>query len=87
MEGKDMADDRMKNDDLDRNMGGTVREDMGYGQQSPGRKKEDDDEFGQRSGRQGTSGTLEDDDDDFGSQQGGSRGGREEVGRSSGQDR
>ena len=83
-----MADARMKNDDLDRNMRGTDREDMGYGQQSPGRKKEDDDEFGQRSGRQGTSGTLdEDDDDDFGSQQGGSRGGRGEGGRSSGQDR
>ena len=80
-----MADDRMKNDDLDRNMGGTDGEDMGYGQQSPGRKKEDDDEFGQRSGRQGTKGPLDDDEDDFGSQQGGSRGGH--GGRSSGQDR
>lgn len=43
-----MADDRMRNDDLDRNMGGAGRQDQGNygqggGQQTPGRTKQDDD--------------------------------------------
>lgn len=43
-----MADDRMRNDDLDRNMGGAGagRQDQDYGQggqKSPGRNKQDDD--------------------------------------------
>ena len=53
-----MADDRMRNDDLDRNMGGAGQQDQGkYGQggkQSPGRhdKQEDDLSKGQRGASQ-----------------------------------
>lgn len=48
-----MADDRMKNDDLDRNLGGTEKQ---GGQQAPGRQPQDDDEkFGQRGGGKGSS--------------------------------
>jgi hypothetical protein len=43
-----MADDKMKNDDLDRNLGGTEKQ---GGQQAPGRQPQQDDEkFGQRGG-------------------------------------
>lgn len=38
-----MADDRMRNDNLDRNVGGQQNKgDYGKGQQSPGRNKQDD---------------------------------------------
>ena len=46
-----MADDRMKNDDLQRNMGGT--KDQEYGQQSPGRSGQGDKQGGQQAGGQG----------------------------------
>ena len=51
-----MADDRMRNDDLDKNMGGAGKDQADYGkggQQSPGRNKQDD-EFstGQRGANQ-----------------------------------
>lgn len=47
-----MADDRMRNDDLDRNMGGAGQNQGDYGkQQSPGRNKQDDD---LRTGQRGT---------------------------------
>jgi len=54
-----MADDRMKNKDLDKNMGGQQNQDQGdygTGQQSPGRNKQDDDfSTGQRgAGQRGT---------------------------------
>ena len=47
-----MADDRMKNDDLDKNLGGAQKQ-GGQGQQAPGRQQQDDEKFGQ-GGRQGT---------------------------------
>jgi hypothetical protein len=59
----DMADDRMKNDDLKKNMGGTGQKDQG-GQQTPGRNQQEDDEFstGQRSaGQRGEQGQMKDD--------------------------
>jgi hypothetical protein len=44
-----MADDRMKNDNLDRNMGGAGQNKEDYGrQQSPGRHQQDDRQTGQR---------------------------------------
>ena len=50
-----MADDRMRNDDLDRNAGGASKQNQGNygqgGQQSPGRNKQDD-EFS--TGHRGT---------------------------------
>ena len=46
-----MADDRMKNDDLQRNMGGGAK-DQDYGQQSPGRSGQ---QGGQQAGGQGGS--------------------------------
>lgn len=59
-----MADDRMKHDDLDRNMGeaGQGQKDK-YGQQTPGRNKQDD-EFsqGQRgAGQRSEPGHMKDD--------------------------
>ena len=47
-----MADDRMRNDDLDKNMGGAGQNKENYGQQTPGRNKQDDDlKTGQRAGQ------------------------------------
>lgn len=45
-----MADDKMRNDDLDRNMGGTGQKKDDFGKQTPGRNKQDDDlSTGQRN--------------------------------------
>ena len=62
-----MADDRMRNDDLDRNMGAGQKDQGKYGQsggqQTPGRNKQDD-EFstGQRgAGQQGEQRHMKDD--------------------------
>ncbi|MFN2532589.1 MAG: hypothetical protein ABR555_14960 [Pyrinomonadaceae bacterium] len=55
-----MADDRMKNDDLDKNLGSKRNQGGSSGQQTPGRHKEDDEPFGQRGGGQGTSGREKD---------------------------
>ena len=78
-----MADDRMRNDDLDRNMGGAGQKDQDkYGQQTPGRNKEDD-EFstGQRgTGQRSEPGHMK---DDFGTSEksGGSQGGQNRQNR------
>jgi hypothetical protein len=49
-----MADDRMKNDDRDMNLGGAGQKNQGnYGQKTPGYGQQDDDEFSQ--GQRGTS--------------------------------
>ena len=49
-----MAEDRMRNDDLDRNMGGAGQNKDNFGQQTPGRNKQDDDlHTGQRGTGQG----------------------------------
>jgi hypothetical protein len=50
-----MADDRMKNDDLQRNMGGTKGEGQNFGQQSPGRTGEGGQQGGQNVGGYGGS--------------------------------
>lgn len=57
-----MADDRMRNDDRDRNMGSTQKKDD-YGQHTPGRKQQDDDmSTGQRgTGQQNQPGHNKDD--------------------------
>jgi hypothetical protein len=65
MGGQFMADDKMKNDDLNKNVGGQQGQ---PGQQAPGRHQQDDEQAGQRGG-QGKPG-LED--DELG--QGGTRG-------------
>lgn len=65
-----MADDKMKRDDLDRNLGGTERQ---GGQQAPGRQPEDEEKFGQRGGQGAPSNRPMEEDDKLG--QGGSRGG------------
>jgi hypothetical protein len=62
-----MADDRMKKDNLDKNMGGAGRHDQGDfnqgGQKTPGRNKQDDDlNTGQRgTGQQGEQKHIKDD--------------------------
>lgn len=63
-----MADDRMKNDDLNRNMGGAdQRNKDDFGQQTPGRKQQDDLSTGQRSGQgQGQQNKPIQDDEEFG---------------------
>ena len=68
-----MADDRMRNDDLDRNMGGAGQQNKDnygkgqHGQQTPGRNKQDD-EFatGQRGTGQSQQGEQKHMKDDFG---------------------
>ena len=63
-----MADDRMRNDDLDRNMGGAGQKNNDeFGQQTPGRKQQDDLSTGQRGGMgQGQQNQPKHDEDDFG---------------------
>jgi hypothetical protein len=46
-----MADDRMKNDDLQRNMGTSGKEGQNFGQQTPGRQGQSDHDFGHEGGR------------------------------------
>jgi hypothetical protein len=66
-----MADDRMKQDDREKNMGAARREED-FGKQAPGRSKQDDEDFDRR-GRKGTLGhDMEDEDIDTG--QGGQSG-------------
>ena len=63
-----MADDRMRNDDLDRNMGGAGqrnKDDHGQ-QQSPGRNQQDDLSTGQRGAGQGQQNQPKHIEDDFG---------------------
>ena len=74
-----MADDRMKNDDRQRNMGTGGRDDQDYkqGQQAPGRNPQGGQQSGgQQGGQQGgqKKDQLIDDDADIGGGQGG-RGG------------
>ena len=69
-----MADDRMKNDDLQRNMGAN-REDQDYGQQSPGRGQGQGTQGGQQPGQQagGQKGSQHhnmEEDDDLGADRG-----------------
>jgi hypothetical protein len=73
-----MADDRMKNKDLDKNMGGAGQKDQG--QQTPGRNKQDDEySTGQRGGGQhGDQGHMK---DDFGTSE------KSGTGQSGGQNR
>lgn len=73
-----MADDRMKNDDLRRDMGTGGREDQDFkqGQQAPGRNPQ-----GGQQGQQGQQGGQQkdqmiDDDEEFGGGQSGQRGGQ-----------
>ena len=63
-----MADDRMRNDDLDRNMGGAgQRNKDDFGQQTPGRKQQDDLSTGQRGMGQGQQNQpRHEEEDDFG---------------------
>ena len=60
-----MADDKMKNDDLNRNLGGQQQGGQ-TGQQAPGRHQQDDEEFGKRGGGQGIPGNPRHEDDEMG---------------------
>ena len=66
-----MADDRMQNDDLDRNMGGAgQRNKDDFGQQSPGRHNQDELSTGQRGkGGQGQQNQPNIEEDEFGTGQ------------------
>lgn len=82
-----MADDRMKNDDLNPGGGKQAGQQGGQGgnqpgQQTPGRHQPDDEQFGKKGGSQDTTGNrgIEDDDldqGDRGSNIGGQQGGRQ----------
>jgi hypothetical protein len=79
-EATNMADDRMKNDDLDRNMGSTGqrnKDDFGQQgqQQSPGRHQQDDLSTGQRGTGQGQQNQPKHEEDDFGTGGAGKTGG------------
>ena len=76
-----MADDRMKHDDQQRNMG-SKGEGQDYGQQSPGRSGQTGQQGGQQAGGQQQGGqkqNLNEDDDDFATG-GGSKGGGQNRG-------
>ena len=61
-----MADDRMRNDDRERNMGGAGQQNKDdFGQQTPGRKPQDDLSTGQRGTGQGQQNQPKHEDDDF----------------------
>ena len=82
-----MADDRMKNDDLDRNMGGAGQASQKdkHSQQSPGRKQDEDLSTGQRgTGQKNQPGHM---DDEFGSSQKSGTGQGQQGGRQGGQNR
>lgn len=67
-----MADDRMRNDDRDRNMGGAGQRNQDeFGQQTPGRKQQDDLSTGQRGADQGQQNQPKHEDDEFGGGQSG----------------
>ena len=85
-----MADDRMKNDDLQRNMGAGDKGQNYGGQQSPGRQGQDPgnkQQAGQHAGGQqsggGQKGTqnVEDDEEDFGAGRTGQTGGQNRGGQ------
>ncbi len=62
-----MADDRMRNDDRDRNMGGAgQRNKDDFGQQTPGRHQQDDLSTGQRGKGQGQQNKPNIEDEDIG---------------------
>ena len=48
-----MADDRMKNDDLQRNMGTSGKEGQNFGQQTPGRQGQGNQDFDNEGGGHG----------------------------------
>jgi len=75
--GKIMADD-MKNQDLNKNMGGSEQKGGQQGQQSPGRNPQDDQSTGQRGGQEGGGQSQK------GGQQGGQQG-SQQGGQKSGQ--
>ncbi len=87
-----MADDRMKNDDLQRNMGaGDKGQNYGGGQQSPGRAGQGGlggEQAGQHAGGQKSAGggqkgtkNMEDDEEDFGAGKAGQTGGQNRGGQ------
>ena len=65
-----MADNKMKNPELNRNLGGKENEGGQYGQHSPGRNPQDDQSTGQRGGNQPSK-------DQGGKQGGGNKGGQQ----------
>lgn len=69
-----MADNRMKHDDQQRNMGAGGRDDKDAGKQAPGRS----DQGGQQPGQQGQKRNVEDDDE---SATGGQTGGKNPGGQ------
>jgi hypothetical protein len=80
MEGIDkMADDRMKNDDLKRNMGTGGRDDQDYGkgQQTPGRNPQGGQQGGGQQGGQRNKPLNDDDEEQFGGGKTGQRGGQD----------
>lgn len=81
-----MADDKMKHDDLDRKMGGGGDQGDQYSQQSPGRNRQDDEQFGQKGGGQGTLGNRGKE-DDLDLDRGAGQTGNQQRGGQGGQDR
>jgi len=83
-----MADDRMKNDDLQRNMGGTGGEGQDFGKQAPGRTGQGGQHAGgqqgagkQAGGQYGAGQKGMEDDDDLGTNAPGKAGGQTRGGQ------
>lgn len=69
-----MADDRMRNDDREKNMGGAGQQNKDeFGQQTPGRKQQDDLSTGQRGGQGQQNKPQHEDDEEFGTGRSGQR--------------
>lgn len=70
-----MADDRMRNDDRERNMGGANKhkDDYGKGQQTPGRHQQDDDVSKRGASQQGEQRNVKDNKSDQSEQRQGDR--------------
>ena len=66
-----MADDKMKNDDLQKNVGGQGNKEGG--QQTPGRNPQDDQSTGQRPGEPKRAGDTDDEQDSRHGDEGGQR--------------
>ena len=76
-----MADNRMKDDDLKRDMGNADREGQDFGKQTPGRNPQGGQQGSGQSGQQGGKEPRDLEDDEFGGGSSGQRGGQDRGGQ------
>lgn len=76
-----MADNRMKDDDLKRDMGNADREGQDFGKQTPGRNPQGGQQGSGQGGQQGGKEPRDLEDDEFGGGSSGQRGGQDRGGQ------